>query len=371
MGTAKKSRSWHGNLKDTDPEVENENASVPIIDTISDSNCTSPKHSVVISESATPLSGADDEISDEESVKAQNRRKSSVLLVPEKRSRHSRRHERGNCCDSFLFFDNPLSVRRNLVFVGFLRPNDPFWGQYPRKGTNFFSQIFRPKGAYDKDALRRENKNPGFEQVKELSDKIQLAVEVPRITQRQVYRNNPPYTTPEEYYRRVVFIPMLDSVISDLKSRFSRDTLNSFRLTVLLPSNIVNFTDDLLQSSVKEISSMYGQLLGLTVPSTRATLILAEVHVWRSRWPRVKRGGRIFPSSVEKTAKKCDRHLYPYVSSLLDIFICVPVCVASAERSFSSLRKLKTWLRAQMGQTRLNGFALINILRNIDISIDR
>ncbi|KAK2718787.1 hypothetical protein QYM36_005956, partial [Artemia franciscana] len=25
MGTAKKSRSWHGNLKDTDPEVENEN----------------------------------------------------------------------------------------------------------------------------------------------------------------------------------------------------------------------------------------------------------------------------------------------------------------------------------------------------------
>ncbi|KAK2718336.1 hypothetical protein QYM36_005595, partial [Artemia franciscana] len=104
MGTAKKSRSWHGNLKDTDPEGENENASAPISDTISDSNCTSRKHSVVISESATPLSGADDEMSDEESVKAQNRRKSSVLLVPEKKSRHSRRHEGGNCSNSFLFF---------------------------------------------------------------------------------------------------------------------------------------------------------------------------------------------------------------------------------------------------------------------------
>ena len=114
-----------------------------------------------------------------------------------------------------------------------------------------------------------------FKQVKELSDEIQLAVGVPRITQRQVHRNNPPHTTPEEYYRRVVFIPMLDSFISDLKSRFSRDTLNSFRLIVQLPSNIVNCTDDLLQSSVKEISSIYGQLLGLTVPSTRATLILA------------------------------------------------------------------------------------------------
>ncbi|KAK2712063.1 hypothetical protein QYM36_010928 [Artemia franciscana] len=123
-----------------------------------------------------------------------------------------------------------------------------------------------------------------FEQVKELSDKIQLAVEVPVITQRQVYRNYPPPITPEEYYRRVVFIPMLNSVRSDLKSRFSTDTLNSFWLTVLLPSNIVNCTDDLLQSSVKEISSMYGQLLGLTVPSTRKTLILVEVHGWRNRW---------------------------------------------------------------------------------------
>ncbi|KAK2722931.1 hypothetical protein QYM36_003201, partial [Artemia franciscana] len=116
---------------------------------------------------------------------------------------------------------------------------------------------------------------------------------------------------------------------------------------------------------------MYGQLLGSTVPSTRATLILAEVHVWRSRWLRVKREGGIFPSSVEETAKECDRHLYPYVSSLLDIFISLPVSVTSAERSFSTLSKLKSWLRAQMGQTRLSGLALLNVHRDIDISIDR
>ncbi|KAK2722907.1 hypothetical protein QYM36_003189 [Artemia franciscana] len=112
---------------------------------------------------------------------------------------------------------------------------------------------------------------------------------------------------------------------------------------------------------------MYGQLLGLTVPSTRATLILAEVHVWRSRWRRVKREGSIFPFSVEETAKECDRNLNPYVSSLLDIFISLPATVASAE----PLRKLKTWLRGQMGQTRLSGLALLNGHRGIDISIDR
>ncbi|KAK2727483.1 hypothetical protein QYM36_008095 [Artemia franciscana] len=126
-----------------------------------------------------------------------------------------------------------------------------------------------------------------FEQVKELSDKIQLAVKVPRTAQSKVHRNNSPHTTPEVYYRHVVFIPMLDSVI------------------------------------------------------------------------------------MEETAKECDRHLYPDVSSLFDIFISLPVSVASAKRSFSTLRKLKTWLREQMGQTRLSGLALLNVHRDIDIRIDR
>ena len=85
----------------------------------------------------------------------------------------------------------------------------------------------------------------------------------------------------------------------------------------------------------------------------------------------LKREGDIFPCSAEETVKECDRDLYPYVSSLLAIFISLPVSVASAERSFSTLRKLKTWLRAQMGQTRLSSLALLNVHRDIDISIDR
>jgi hypothetical protein len=100
-------------------------------------------------------------------------------------------------------------------------------------------------------------------------------------------------------------------------------------------------------------------------------IVLTEAHVWRSGWPWVKREGGIFPCSAEETAKECDRDLYPYVSSLLAIFISLPVSVAFAECSFSTLRKLKTWLRAQMGQTRLSGLALLNVHRDIDISIDR
>jgi hypothetical protein len=164
---------------------------------------------------------------------------------------------------------------------------------------------------------------------------------------------------------------MLDSVISDLKSQFSRNMLNSFQLTILLLSNIVNFTDDMLQSSIKEISSMFSQLLGITLLSTSAMLGLAEAYVWKSRWLWVKREGGIFPCSATESARECDREIYPYVSSLLAIFISLPVSVASAEHSFSTLQKLKTWLRAQMGQTRLTGLALLNVHQDINISIDR
>lgn len=46
------------------------------------------------------------------------------------------------------------------------------------------------------------------------------------------------------------------------------------------------------------------------------------------------------------------------------------VTTAEAERSFSTLRKLKTWLRSTTSENRLNSLSLLNIHRDIDIDID-
>jgi hypothetical protein len=45
------------------------------------------------------------------------------------------------------------------------------------------------------------------------------------------------------------------------------------------------------------------------------------------------------------------------------------VSVASAEKSFSSLKRLKTDLRHRVGQGRLSGFALLNINKYADVNI--
>jgi len=45
----------------------------------------------------------------------------------------------------------------------------------------------------------------------------------------------------------------------------------------------------------------------------------------------------------------------------------LPVTTCSSERSFSTLRRLKTYLRNTTGEDRLNGLALLNIHRDIKI----
>lgn len=45
-------------------------------------------------------------------------------------------------------------------------------------------------------------------------------INLPRICKRQTHRPNPPCNSPEEYYLRSLYIPLLDNVIEDIKERF-------------------------------------------------------------------------------------------------------------------------------------------------------
>ncbi|GJZ55028.1 zinc finger MYM-type protein 1 [Tanacetum coccineum] len=65
-----------------------------------------------------------------------------------------------------------------------------------------------------------------------------------------------------------------------------------------------------------------------------------------------------------------ERDVFPNAMIAYRVLLTIPVTVASAERSFSKLKLLKSYLRSTMSQERLNGLALIAIeneqLDNID-----
>ena len=55
--------------------------------------------------------------------------------------------------------------------------------------------------------------------------------------------------------------------------------------------------------------------------------------------------------------------MFPVFSKVAHILAVMPTTSYSAERSFSALRRLKTYLRSTMGQQRVTSIALINIER--------
>ena len=64
-------------------------------------------------------------------------------------------------------------------------------------------------------------------------------------------------------------------------------------------------------------------------------------------------------------------HLFPNMATIFHILLTMPVTTASSERSFSVLKRLKTYLRNTMGIERLNGLALLHIHREEPVDVDQ
>ncbi|KAK5869183.1 hypothetical protein PBY51_010133 [Eleginops maclovinus] len=62
--------------------------------------------------------------------------------------------------------------------------------------------------------------------------------------------------------------------------------------------------------------------------------------------------------------------LYSNLSIALRLLLTLPVSVASGERSFSSLKRIKNYMRSTMSQERLSGLALMSIESDVRRSLD-
>jgi len=75
-------------------------------------------------------------------------------------------------------------------------------------------------------------------------------------------------------------------------------------------------------------------------------------------------------TNVVSALAECNENIYPSIYTLLNILASLPVSTAVSERSFSTLRRLKTYLRNTITEKRLNGLALMNIHRDVKITVE-
>ena len=196
-----------------------------------------------------------------------------------------------------------------------------------------------------------------------------IIIPKPRIASIQRYKNNVPANNALDYYKRAVWYPFIDCIVSELKSCFSNHPKLAMHTVALLPpicvavndrsrsENFVNF------DSIAKFFAIYGSFL-----ESGISVLESEFFRRQLKWPKSAPSERL--STVAEALQSCDSSMCENIKILLQIFVTLPMSSATAERSFSALRLLKTYLRSTMREERLNGLALMFIHKTIPLSYE-
>ncbi|XP_050546242.1 uncharacterized protein LOC126908316 [Daktulosphaira vitifoliae] len=174
-----------------------------------------------------------------------------------------------------------------------------------------------------------DNFNTIFVTVEDICNKYNIPVNKPRLASRQINRSN---------------------IITDSH----RNILSNF--SCLFPIE----TKSLDKDSCKKLFETYCSILHDDSPE----IWINEIEIWRRR-----QAGKNIRNALD-ALDICNSDSFPNVHKMLCVMSVLPVTTVTNERSFSTLRRLKTYLRSSMGEDRLNGLASLDIHRDINVDIN-
>ncbi|CAH2096804.1 unnamed protein product [Euphydryas editha] len=169
----------------------------------------------------------------------------------------------------------------------------------------------------------------------------------------------------QENFRTNVYYPILDTLSVQLAGRKSAYEK--------LYENF-DFFDYLSKIDTYEVKNLANKLVSKYPDDLEETLGNECIHLHCLLKDSVAN-----TEDVHSAQKICNvlhsqslRDIYPNVDIALRIFLSIPATNCSGERSFSTLKRVKTYLRASMGQDRLNALALLSIEAQLvqDINYD-
>lgn len=189
-----------------------------------------------------------------------------------------------------------------------------------------------------------------FEQVKLMTEKFDIVIRIPRSAKRQTNRCNIGVDDPETYYRISIFIPYLDKFINELENRFTNHetTLSSFHSL---------FKENGYDTDFINLTRQYSE--DMEDVGNREEIFKNEFKLWQRK---LKNSPELHKSKNAMDALSvCNKVMFPNVFKLLQILATLPVSSASNERSFSTLKRIKTYLRNSTSEVYLYMINIFNI----------
>ncbi|KAL4127184.1 hypothetical protein QTP88_011381 [Uroleucon formosanum] len=201
----------------------------------------------------------------------------------------------------------------------------------------------------------RTNINENFKKIFNKSEKLFTSVneeekiKIPRLVSRSTNRINVDTKIPEDYFRIAIAIPFYDDFISQSKERFSKHKTILSSLYLLIPKMCLK--SPILESDFINVDEL---------PS--------ELKLWKRKWIAFKDVDR--PHTAVEALNYCNPELFANIHFLLKVLATLPVSTATPERTFSTLKRVKTFLRNSTGQERLTGLALLSVHRDVTVNPD-
>lgn len=179
---------------------------------------------------------------------------------------------------------------------------------------------------------------------------------VPRLRRppRRLDEGALPCTQTAEQYYRMIFYQFLDNILETMNSRIQQPSLELYAKVedVILRSANNRRTSDTDESITTICTHFRGDL------DPRLLRLNLDMLAQLMEGKMAEKLSDVTDKLEELGAA---RRLYSEVSKLIVLLLVIPASSATAERSFSCLRRLKTYLRSTMGQERLNHFLILNV----------
>ena len=200
-----------------------------------------------------------------------------------------------------------------------------------------------------------------YNQAMRMAERMNVTPSTPRLAPRQMHRDNTEVAKPKEYYKQVKAIPILDTLISKIKFCSNKFSITASKVPYIVPELICSESD--IVTKLAPVIEMYKANL------INQDIVDQEITLWMKKWEDVPKSQR--GSTLATAIKECDEDHFPNIFVFLKIACTLPVTFCECQRSFSAMRRHRTWQRSTIKTERLTTLTIMNVHREAEVNYEK